>query len=237
MKPIVMFLSFTVVVGCAGRQVISDTYLETPLAGLDENRAVTVKIILPSGGHGTGVIASRTGHVLTCSHVVGEGRDISVEFESDGQVRVLPAVVLDRDRDHDLALLKVDTRFDWRLRPAKDEEIGPKTDLYAVGFPGLDGKRTSRGYVRRLRETFMDPMFKTSYVDAIVAVELDARAGASGSPIFSSATGRFIGILRAETGSGAMDTKGKILWDETVQILTGLEQIEDFLERQRTTKP
>ncbi|MEM8732791.1 MAG: trypsin-like peptidase domain-containing protein [Planctomycetota bacterium] len=83
-------------------------------------------------GQGSGFIISSDGYILTNDHVLEGGREVTVTM-SDG--RKLPAKVIGRDWQTDLAVIQVDADgllpIEWG--ESKDVQIG--TPVWAVGSP------------------------------------------------------------------------------------------------------
>jgi putative serine protease PepD len=168
------------------------------------------------GGTGSGVVLRSDGYVLTNNHVVADaagGGLITVSFNGAGQVD-LPASIVGRDPETDLAVIKV--RGGHSLTPAS---LGSSSDLVvgdpvvAIGSPlGLAGTVTS-GIISALNRTVRVPSENSNEpaTPLFNAIQTDAaiNPGNSGGALVDSA-GRVIGINSAIAtlgGSGSTDTQ------------------------------
>jgi len=155
--------------------------------------------LMPAGA-GSGFVWDREGHIVTNNHVV-EGADaVAVKLD---QGDPLPARVIGRTPDFDLAVLKLD-KVPKNLKPipigrSSDLQIGQK--VYAIGNPfGLDRTLTT-GIIsatgRRL------PTARGREVPGVIQTDTAINPGNSGGPLLDS-SGRLIGVNTAIlSGSGA----------------------------------
>lgn len=60
--------------------------------------------VVPEQGQGSGFIIDKEGHILTNYHVVQNAREVSVTLADK---KKYPAAIVGLDRDHDLAVLKI----------------------------------------------------------------------------------------------------------------------------------
>ncbi len=129
-------------------------------------------------GGGAGVVWSTDGTIITNAHVIRDSQT-SVTFD-DG--RDVPAVLVRRDIERDLAMLHVDAR---NLEPAAIRDpasVRAGEVLIAIGFPhGTRGCSTGIAYENGRRG------------GRFVAADLRLAPGNSGGPL-ADATGRVIGI-------------------------------------------
>jgi serine protease Do len=136
---------------------------------------------------GSGFFISPDGYVVTNNHVVENATDIKVVLKDE---RELPAKVVGRDEDTDLAVIKVEGKnfpfvnFENSARPRVGDWV------IAVGNPfGLGGTATAgivSAYGRNIGDTFIDYM----QIDAPI------NRGNSGGPTFD-VYGRVIGVNTA----------------------------------------
>jgi len=155
--------------------------------------------LMPAGA-GSGFVWDQAGHIVTNNHVV-EGADaVAVKLD---QGDPLPARVVGRTPDFDLAVLKLD-KVPKNLKPipigrSSDLRIGQK--VYAIGNPfGLDRTLTT-GIVsatgRRL------PTARGREVPGVIQTDTAINPGNSGGPLLDS-SGRLVGVNTAIlSGSGA----------------------------------
>lgn len=109
--------------------------------------SVTVKV---DDGHGSGVIISSEGYIVTNYHVVANSKKIEVVLQ-DGTI--VEAAVVRKSQEGDLALLKVNSTglIAFNIGTEKDVEIG--ADVCALGTPkSLElGQSISKGIVSNIR--------------------------------------------------------------------------------------
>lgn len=147
-----------------------------------ERASVTIRT---AGGHGSGFVISRPGYVLTNQHVVGQNREVIVIMNGREQ----RAAVVRSHPGRDVALLKLENRFDAEPMHIDAGEISLGEEIYVVGTP-LDERldfSITRGIIsaRRVLE-------KRNYYQTDAAVN----PGNSGGPVFNG-SGNVIGITVA----------------------------------------
>ncbi len=200
-----------------------------------------------SGGTGSGVVLLREGYVLTNNHVVADaangGGKITVSFNGTGQ-QDLPASIVGRDPETDLAVIKV--RSGHALTPAT---LGSSSDLVvgdpvlAIGSPlGLAGTVTS-GIISALNRTVRVPSEKASApaTPLFNAIQTDAaiNPGNSGGALVDSA-GRVIGINSAiaTLGSSGVDAQtGSIGVGFAIPVDEARSIAEQLIRTGRATHP
>ena len=152
--------------------------------GEDEEDAPTAQ------GAGSGFFISADGFIVTNNHVVANATKITVKL-SDG--RSLPATLVGRDADTDLAVLKVegsDFKF-VSFEDAAEPRVGDW--VIAVGNPfGLGGTATA-GIVSARARDIADS--RTPYTDYL-QIDAAINRGNSGGPTFDI-HGRVIGVNSA----------------------------------------
>ena len=143
--------------------------------------------LVPQKGQGSGFILNKSGYILTNYHVIAGAQNIEVQTWDKHRYK---AQLVGGDRDHDLALLKINAPD---LKPAvladsKSLEVGQK--VYAIGNPfGLSGTMTS-GIISAIRS-----VRGPTGVLIQNAIQTDApiNPGNSGGPLLNS-QGEVIGI-------------------------------------------
>lgn len=138
-------------------------------------------------GHGSSfLIDTMGGLIVTNDHVLGGALPVEVSIILDSSTRV-PAQVVVRDHDADLAILRIHQRFTAglpRLRPAGPDTSGavavPGERIIAVGFPLSQGSTVTSGIVSGVRQ------------GAIVS-DVNINPGNSGGPVLNMA-GDVIGV-------------------------------------------
>ena len=163
--------------------------LERDLAAVAERlRASTVAVRLGRDGHGSGVIWSAGGDVVTNAHVAG--RDRAEVVLSDG--RSFPARVAKRDASRDLALLRIaaDDLTAAAVRDPADLRAGEL--LVAVGHPLGVPNAISMGIAHA-----------SVAGGRFVQADLRLWPGNSGGPL-ADARGRVVGINSMVAGGLAL---------------------------------
>lgn len=155
-------------------------------------RAYTLGV--PDAGHGSGVIISKDGLILTARHVVEDARWVAVQLP--GRDSPLPAKVVYQDKDHDTAFLSiaVDTPQYLEL-PTQKPKLAVRETVYVVGYP-LDASRT--------RPQSEQGIVSGVLPDGSLQLGIALNPGNSGGPVVD-AKERFIGIAvaRADPTKGA----------------------------------
>jgi len=150
---------------------------------------------------GSGFVFDPAGYILTNNHVVDGANDVTVTF-ADGTV--YNATIAGRDKDADLAVLKVDAGHPLPFVKFGDSAKMRVGDwVMAIGNPfGLAGS-TSAGIVSALHRQIGD----TTY-DDFIQTDAAINRGNSGGPLFNMA-GEVIGVNSAiEAPSGNSDGVG-----------------------------
>ena len=170
---------------------------------------------------GSGIVLDDEGHVLTNNHVIEGGEEITVSFESEGQM--YPAEVVGTEPNEDLALLKVDAPAS-QLHPLKlgessKMEVGDP--VVAIGNP-FDLQRTvTSGIVSALQREITAPNGVT--IDNVIQTDAAINPGNSGGPLLNS-SGEVIGInSQIETGGEGSD--GNVGIGFAIPIDTAKEEI------------
>jgi serine protease Do len=158
--------------------------LDTDLAAVAEQvRGSLVEVHNGRRGHGAGTIWQADGLIVTNAHVIGEGR-VAVTLP-DG--RDLPARVLARDNERDLAALAVDATGLPTIELGDSRTLRPGQWVLALGHPwGVPGGLTA-GIVIGLAPGWSD------HGRAVIAASLHLRPGHSGGPMVDTQS-RLVGI-------------------------------------------
>lgn len=146
-----------------------------------------VVTIRPASGHGSGFVVSENGYILTNAHVVGEARQVPVEFNNG--VRVNGEVVRMSKR-RDVALVKVPLHASNVLPLATSPLPRPADEVYVVGSPHLVQLKSTvtKGIVSAVRQLEDGNL----YIQADVAIT----PGNSGGPLLDD-RGNVVGITVA----------------------------------------
>jgi serine protease Do len=150
---------------------------------------------------GSGFVFDPAGYILTNNHVVDGANAVTVTF-ADGSV--YDASIAGRDKDADLAVLKVDAGHPLAYVKFGDSSKMRVGDwVMAIGNPfGLPGS-TSAGIVSALHRQIGDTSF-----DDFIQTDAAINRGNSGGPLFNMA-GQVIGVNSAiEAPDGNSDGVG-----------------------------
>ena len=142
---------------------------------------------VPEEGQGSGFIIDKEGHILTNYHVVGDSSQVEVTLHNK---KTYKAVVIGRDRGHDLAVVQIKAPdvVAAVLGDSKSLQVGQK--VFAIGNPfGLAGTMT-RGIISSLRP-IRSP--EGAYIEEAIQTDAAINPGNSGGPLLNS-HGEVIGI-------------------------------------------
>ena len=136
-------------------------------------------------GNGSGIIISKSGHIITNHHVIDDADDIEVEFVLNDEVQKFNAEIIQVDKTNDLAIIKIhDMNFDGIDNPpynfkSRSSDVGTK--VYAYGYPmalSIMGKeiKVTDGIISS----------KTGFDGNITTYQITApiQGGNSGGPLF-----------------------------------------------------
>jgi serine protease Do len=140
-------------------------------------------------GQGSGFVIDAEGYIVTNNHVVGDATQVRVEL-ADG--RDLPARVVGRDQQTDLALLKVEAGGPLATLTWGDSDTLRVGDwVVAMGNPfGLGGSVTAGIVSARGRQIGAGPY------DDFIQTDAPINPGNSGGPLFNG-NGEVVGINTA----------------------------------------
>lgn len=156
---------------------------------------------VPQQGQGSGFVLTKEGLILTNNHVIGNAQRLEVMLSDKHKYK---ARVLAVDKNHDLALIKIDapSLTPVTLSDSRNLVVGQR--VYAIGNPfGLNGTMT-RGIIsaiRSIRGPQGNPIEDAIQTDAAV------NPGNSGGPLLNS-RGEVIGITTMIASNGADQSSG-----------------------------
>ena len=136
-------------------------------------------------GNGSGIIISKSGHIVTNHHVIKDADKIEIEFMLNDELQMFNAEVVQVDKVNDLAVLKIfDMDFNGVDEPTynfkfRGSDVGTK--VYAFGYPlalSIMGKE--------LKVTDGMISSKTGFDGDITTYQITApiQGGNSGGPLF-----------------------------------------------------
>lgn len=145
-------------------------------------------------GQGSGFVYSDEGYIITNNHVIDGATEIKVTFYDGSQ---LPAEIVGKDLDSDLAVIKVDAPKESLLPVAWGDSnkllVGQRA--VAIGNPfGLDGSLTS-GIISALGRS-LPSMNQSFRIPEIIQTDAAVNPGNSGGPLLNS-RGEVVGIINA----------------------------------------
>jgi S1-C subfamily serine protease len=183
---------------------------------------------VPQQGQGSGFVLNKDGLILTNNHVIDNAQRVEVTLSDKHKYK---AQVLGVDKNHDLALLKINNVPDLvpaTLSESQNLSVGQR--VYAIGNPfGLSGTMT-RGIIsaiRSIRGPQGNPIEDAIQTDAAV------NPGNSGGPLLNS-KGEVIGITTLIANNGADQSSGIGF---AIPINTAKVVLDDFQKYGRVRRP
>jgi S1-C subfamily serine protease len=186
-KPDILQLSFR-----GGLKPVALDFSLTTREYLDTDRAVSPSRIRPRmagqplAGYGTGFFVHNDGWILTCYHVVSDADLIKVLL-STGET--LPAVGVERDTEHDLALLRISGYAPAIVPFSVDESIALGDEIYTLGFPVPN----LQGFNAKLASGIISSLTGLMDVPYVVQISAPIQPGNSGGAVISD-RGCLIGV-------------------------------------------
>lgn len=169
-----------------------------------------------SRGAGAGTIWHSDGLIVTNAHVVRRG-PLQVAL-ADG--RVLPATLLARDDQHDLAALSIEANDLPIIQPGSSRRLQAGQWVFAVGHPWGIANAATGGVVIGIGSQM--PELPVASNDWVVA-DLHLRPGNSGGPLVD-VSGRLVGVNTMMTGPG-------------VGVAVAVDAVKEFLRQALGTVP
>jgi putative serine protease PepD len=148
---------------------------------------------VPQSGTGSGFIINEQGYIVTNNHVVEDAKSLEVTLANG---KKMPARLVGRDPNNDLAVIKVDAPAEKlqvaRLGSSEELQVGQMT--VAIGNPfGLD-RTVTTGVVSSLKRTLRAPNGRE--IRDVIQTDAAINPGNSGGPLLNS-RGEVIGINTA----------------------------------------
>lgn len=157
------------------------------ISNLDEAIEATVTVQVKEG-HGSGFKVSSDGHIITNFHVVANSKDDITVITKDNQR--FKAKIIRQNEELDLALIKIDSKFEKHFAIPQDANYSTGQDVFVVGTPQTIelGQTITKGIISGSRVNEGTKLIQT---DASI------NGGNSGGPMIST-DGKLIGIVNAK---------------------------------------
>jgi S1-C subfamily serine protease len=157
-----------------------------------------VSIYSRNRGNGSGVIWNAEGHIVTCSHIIGELDEVEVSL-SNG--KSYPAKVVGNDPYSDIVLLKIKDTTGISLKPleiADSENLKAGQFVLALANPYGDYSSITQGIITSERRSIRGggwhwPVAAADVMDNIVISDTRLNPGYSGGPLVND-QGKMIGL-------------------------------------------
>jgi S1-C subfamily serine protease len=194
------------------------------VAGLTGNWFATERVEV-FDSHGSGVVIHENGYILTAAHVVDGEKKIEFAYEDDaGSETRYPAAVVAIDREYDLAVIKVEHRFEHVVTLDDPANLNPGDSVYNLGYPYMCAKTVVRGHIMSLRVNISIPAEKTRVPNAVI-VDMLIAPGDSGGGLFSESDGRLVGLM-----IGIIELRNRHETPMPLRIAVSVEDIRGFLD-------
>lgn len=181
-------------------------------------------------GYGSGSLLTSDGYILTCSHVIHGADSVRVRLKiagrTDGDISWHSARIVRDDPVHDCALIKIDifNYFSLSVTP-ENYEIRPADEIFLLGYPfGAQISDSVDELALSFFEGKVSSIQKNQNITRVF-VNMEAKSGCSGAPVFSRKTGEIIGIL-----CGSQTSRNGELVEEINYILP-MQHIREMLFR------
>ena len=183
-------------------------------------------IAVPASGHGSGILVSADGLVLTAQHVVDEARLLAVWVP--GESRAYPASVIYQDEERDFAFLAIPGTFPHHIPlTVPSEALRVRQTVHAVGYP-LDARRT-------------DPQSSRGIISGVLPsgelqLDMGLNPGNSGGPLIDE-NERVVGIVvaRGDPTRGVQNIGIAVPVEVMRQAMVTQVRIDDSVARARTS--
>ncbi|HEV2326130.1 MAG TPA: trypsin-like peptidase domain-containing protein [Terracidiphilus sp.] len=185
--------------------------------------------VVPQQGQGSGFVLDKAGHILTNYHVVQDAnRGVQVTLSDKAHY---PATVLNIDKTHDLALLKIDAPNLQPVTLADSSKLQVGQRVFAIGNPfGLSGTMT-QGIISSIRSI---RNANGALIDNAIQTDAAINPGNSGGPLLNSA-GQVIGINTMILSNNGADQNAGIGF--AIPINTAKAVLADFSRYGRVRRP
>jgi serine protease Do len=168
---------------------------------------------------GSGFVIHADGYIVTNAHVVARSTDRTVTF-ADG--REFDAQVVASDREHDVAILKIDAGNLQPLTLGRSSDLMPGETVIAIGNPLGYAHTVTAGVVSAVNR---DLVFSKEHVlRGLIQTDASINPGNSGGPLLN-VLGELIGVNSAVRGD-AQNIGFAIPVDQVRRLLPELLDVE-----------
>jgi len=182
---------------------------------------------VPQQGQGSGFILDKQGLILTNNHVINNAQRVEVTLSDKHKYK---ATVMGVDKNHDLALLKINAPNLTPAVLADSQNLIVGQRVYAIGNPfGLSGTMT-RGIISAIR-SIHGP--ENNPIEDAIQTDAAVNPGNSGGPLLNS-RGEVIGITTLIANNGADQSSGIGF---AIPINTAKAVLDDFAKYGRVRRP
>ena len=182
---------------------------------------------VPQQGQGSGFILNKEGLILTNNHVINNAQRVEVKLSDKHKYK---ATVMGVDKNHDLALLKINAPNLVPATLAESHGLMVGQRVYAIGNPfGLSGTMT-RGIISAIR-SIRGP--ENNPIEDAIQTDAAVNPGNSGGPLLNS-RGEVIGITTMIANNGADQSSGIGF---AIPINTAKAVLDDFAKYGRVRRP
>lgn len=170
-------------------------------------------------GYGSGALLTSDGYILTCSHVIHNADNVKVRIKiagrTDGEISWHSARIIRDAPVLDCALIKIDIwGYPSLAITACDYEIHSTDEIFLLGYPfGVQIANSADDLALSFFEGKISSIQQNNNISRVF-VNMEAKSGCSGAPVFSQKTGQIIGIL-----CGSQTSKNGSLVEEINYIL------------------
>ena len=195
---------------------ISNLFEKLAIEGM-KSTVIVVSSTLTERGHGSGVIISKDGYIITNQHVVNASKGTTVVLANGDKYE---AKIIGVDQKTDIALLKINV--DFPLSAAKlgnSDNVLIGSLVMAVGAPYSLASSVSVGVVSGIKRN----VGWVSY-DNYIQTDASINPGSSGGPLFNLA-GEVIGI------NALIFTEGPREFNVGIGFAIPINMVKDVIER------
>jgi S1-C subfamily serine protease len=174
---------------------------------------------------GSGFVLDDEGRILTSAHVISGVTSVTVTFANSAPV---PAHVLGKDEESDIAVLKVDPNgLDLRpLELGDSSSVRPGDPVIAVGNPTGVRATAGTGQIAAAGQSVEAP--GGYLIDDVFATDAVIVPASSGGPLLA-ADGRVVGIASRVTGSTGFAVPSNTARDVLTKIEHGATIVRPYI--------